>query len=341
MIQLLITIHAELDRLSDTMRGMIINNMDNPLVSISCITYNHEKYIADAIESFLMQKTEFCFEILIHDDASTDQTPDIIRKYEKKYPNIIKPIYQIKNQHSQGIQVALQNGKRARGKYTAFCEGDDYWTDSCKLQKQISYMESHPDCSMCFHAVEVVDNDKKVTGEYINPYRNNCIVSIEDIIVGGGGFFGTNSIVYRTKYLLNPPEFYLKCPIEDAPIVLTLATKGYIYYISEGMSAYRTGINGSWTNTTWSSKSKTIEHLMKMHEMRKMFNQYTNFAYSSSVDRMQIKTEIAIYSLRGDLKALHAERYKDYIKKMGKLYLLKLYLKKYIPFLSYLVRKKK
>ena len=124
------------------------NNIPNtePLVSIDCITYNHEAYIRDALEGFLMQKTDFTFEVLIHDDASTDQTANIIRKYEKKYPDIIKPIYQKDNQYSKGIQISRQfQYPRARGKYIAICEGDDYWIDPYKLQKQVDFLEAHHD----------------------------------------------------------------------------------------------------------------------------------------------------------------------------------------------------
>jgi len=102
----------------------------DPLVSICCLTYNHAPYIRDAIEGFLMQKTNFPVEILIHDDASTDGTADIIREYETRYPDIIKPIYQTENQYSKGVKISWEyQFSRARGKYIALCEGDDYWTD--------------------------------------------------------------------------------------------------------------------------------------------------------------------------------------------------------------------
>ena len=111
-----------------------------PIVSICCITLHHEKYIRDAIEGFLMQKTSFPIEILIHDDASTDDTANIIREYEEKFPNIIKPIYQTENQYSKGISIsATYQFPRALGKYIALCEGDDYWTDPLKLQKQVDF----------------------------------------------------------------------------------------------------------------------------------------------------------------------------------------------------------
>lgn len=130
--------------------------MENPFVSICCLTYNHESYIRQCLDGFVMQKANFPIEILIHDDASTDGTQDIIREYEVKYPNIIKPIYQKENQYSKGVKVSLvYNYPRAKGKYIALCEGDDYWTDPYKLQKQVDFLESHPDYVMCSHDVDI------------------------------------------------------------------------------------------------------------------------------------------------------------------------------------------
>lgn len=111
--------------------------MKEPLVSICCITYNHAPYIRQCLEGFLIQKTTFPFEILIHDDASTDGTADIIREYEARYPHLIKPIYQVENQYSKGTKISsTYNYPRAKGKYIALCEGDDYWTDPLKLQNK-------------------------------------------------------------------------------------------------------------------------------------------------------------------------------------------------------------
>jgi Glycosyltransferases involved in cell wall biogenesis len=156
------------------------------LVSVSCITFNHEKYIAEALESFIMQKTRFNYEILIHDDASTDRTADIIREYEKKYPDLIKPIYQKENQYSKDVDVDDLNTERAEGKYIALCEGDDYWTDPLKLQRQVDYLESHPDCTLCVHAAYIVNvMGRKIKS--VRPNVGNKIFTIEEIIEGGGG----------------------------------------------------------------------------------------------------------------------------------------------------------
>jgi len=134
-----------------------------PMISIICNTYNHEKYVQDALESFLMQKTSIPIEILVHDDASPDKTANIIRKYESKNPNLFNNIYQDLNQYSKGVSITAQiQIPRAKGKYIAFCEGDDYWTDSEKLQIQYDFMERHPECSACCHAYNKVDKDKNL-----------------------------------------------------------------------------------------------------------------------------------------------------------------------------------
>ena len=125
----------------------------NPLVSIVCITYNHERFIRDALDGFVMQKTNFPFEILINDDASTDKTADIIREYEAKYPNLFRCVYQTENQWGKKDVCRDILYPMIRGQYVALCEGDDYWTDPLKLQKQVDFMESHPDFYICFHPV--------------------------------------------------------------------------------------------------------------------------------------------------------------------------------------------
>ena len=134
-----------------------------PLVVIRCLTFNHEAYIRDTIEGFIMQKTTFPFVAIIHDDASTDGTASIIEKYASKYPDIIKPIIEKENQYSKHDgslrRIINQACENTGAKYVAMCEGDDYWTDSDKLQMQVDFLESHPDYSMCFHRVDIIDQD--------------------------------------------------------------------------------------------------------------------------------------------------------------------------------------
>ena len=175
--------------------------MEDVLVSVICNTYNHEAYIRQCMEGFLAQKTSFRFEILVHDDASTDHTADIIREYEAKYPELIYPIYQIENQYSKGnpISPTIQF-PRARGKYLAFCEGDDYWTDPFKLQKQVSFLETHSDYSSSVHNVLTIDKN-------CNPlYKNSFGDEDCDYYIDGTLHFPQTSSFVMKNPLLDQSE---------------------------------------------------------------------------------------------------------------------------------------
>lgn len=162
---------------------LMVNNImyrseTKPTVVILCITYNHVNYIRDALNGFVTQKTDFPFIAIVHDDASTDGTQNIVREYANKYPNIIKPIYETENQYSKrdgSLRRIMDKACHATGaKYVAMCEGDDYWTDPLKLQKQVDFLESHPDYSMCFgNAIEHWEDGSKSDNLFSNiEYRD-------------------------------------------------------------------------------------------------------------------------------------------------------------------------
>ena len=132
-----------------------------PLVSVAVITYNHENYIRQCLEGILMQKTDFPFEIIIGEDCSTDGTRKVIEEFEKKYPAIVKPIYQEKNVGG-AVNAYSYCYPRLSGKYIAICEGDDYWTDEYKLQKQVDFLEQNPEYVLCFHRVAAVDKENNI-----------------------------------------------------------------------------------------------------------------------------------------------------------------------------------
>lgn len=231
-------------------------NEARPLVSISCITYNQEKYIAEALDGFLMQETNFSFEVLIHDDASTDNTPNIIKEYEKKYPDIIKPIYQIENQFSQGKNISFTfNLPRAKGKYVAFCEGDDYWTDATKLQRQVDFMEKNLDYALVFHPVHVFFQNHEKEDSIFPEMKSGFTVKrlLES------NFIQTNSVMYRRlddySGLSNdvmPGDWYLH---------LYHAQFGKIGFINRVMSAYRRHESGIW----WGTSGEDRDELWKKH----------------------------------------------------------------------------
>ncbi len=321
------------------------------LVSISCITYNHENYIAEAIDSFLMQKTTFNYEILIHDDASTDRTADIIREYENSYPDKIKVIYQKENQYSKGITRIgyTYNDSRAQGKYIALCEGDDYWIDPNKLQKQIEYLESNPTCAMCVHASRRVS----INGKEVQPIlglsdNKNQILRLEDI---GYKFFATASRVYRKDFLKNPPSWFFLTDSGDKASYLLLMSRGYCYYMQDVMCAYRIGVPGSSNDRLM---KKNIKEKKKYYDERinvfEAFNSYTGFKYKSVINRNLLNLIVTRISLESNLfdrrkrwKSYHVRE--NYLSDMKPFDITKrkcyVYFPKTYKFLSSIYHKKK
>lgn len=221
---------------------------ENPLVSIVCETFNHEKYVRDCIEGFLRQKVKFAYEILIHDDASSDNTQAIIHEYESRYPDIIKPIYQKDNQYSKGVKIWRNiQFPRAKGKYIAICEGDDYWTDPLKLQKQIDFLESHPDYTLCFHNAMVHHENGCEPDHLFAQLETRAYHWRENV---DGWVVPTASILFRKEIFES--EYYKqystsrKLMVGDNPLVRTCGMLGKLYCFSEPMSVYRLQPTG-WT----------------------------------------------------------------------------------------------
>lgn len=219
-------------------------------VSIVCNTFNHEKYVRDALESFVTQKVNFNIEILVYDDASTDKTADIIREYEKKYPDIIKPVYQTVNQYSLRKRPSLQNLSRATGKYVAICEGDDYWIDPYKLQKQVDYMEKNEKCTFCFTNGRIrYGTNENLSEKQIVPWDRTAVLKKDfDYDIGEVekmGFIPTCSFLFRNGLeLLNVSEQAFK---GDIYLKLSFTKYGYAHFIDEPMVVYRRGVNESAT----------------------------------------------------------------------------------------------
>lgn len=225
--------------------------MDNitPLVSICCLAYNHAPYIRQCLEGFVMQKTNCPIEVLIHDDASTDGTQDIIKEYEAKYPDIIKPIYQKENQYSKGVKVSLvYNFSRAKGKYIAMCEGDDYWTDPYKLQKQVDFLESHPDYVMCSHRFNQYIQDKSLLEEEKDLTFQGADYDLKNLI-GGKWLTQTLTVMYRRDALdLQRYESYGMSL--DMILFYELLRNGKGYCFSDVMGVYRLHKGGVWSEVS-------------------------------------------------------------------------------------------
>ncbi len=297
------------------------NSCNDPVVSILCIAYNHEDYIEEAIDSFLMQETNFPFEIIIHDDASTDNTVNKIKAYTEKYPHIIKTILQEENQYSKGGQrIFFFLIEKARGKYHALCEGDDYWIDSKKLQIQIDLMQQYPQCHMSFHPAEKRfenDTDGKL---YAHQADENKIFSISDIILGGGGFCPSASLIYRKEIISYLPKFFSKAPVGDYFLQILGSLNGGALYINKVMSVYRQGVEVSW-QSSMKNIDKRVEFFHKFIKTLDEFNLYFNHKYQNEIEYRKSKElhNMARFYLNNNM----FKDFKEFIELSYKIYPLK------------------
>ena len=218
-----------------------------PLVSITCITYNHVNFIRDAIEGFLMQETTFPVEILIHDDASNDGTAEIVREYDARYPQLIKAIYQTENQYSKGNKPGQFLRPLQRGKYIALCEGDDYWTDPRKLEIQVGYLEDHPECVISGHDAFIVDQQGNKVSDSKLPDGHKRDYSAQDLQYGQAWIL-TMSWVYRNVLPVEPiPERKYVKNGDNFSTSLLGQFGGSKYHVEISPACYRRHPGGIWS----------------------------------------------------------------------------------------------
>lgn len=248
---------------------------DKLKVSILCITYNHEKFIGEALESFISQKTNFDFEVIVHDDASADKTPEIIREFKKKCPHIIRPIFQTENQYSKGVRGITMKMllPHAKSDYIALCEGDDYFTDENKLQIQADFLDKNPEYSMCFHPIKTIFEDNDGEEKIFPDIADQDKFTLNELLKGN--FMGANSVMYRrqnyeaiSKKNIMPGDWYLH---------LFHAKFGKIGFINKVMAIYRRHKNGIWHDAYHNPdkllKDQGIHCLTMYFELLKLFGQ--------------------------------------------------------------------
>lgn len=300
-------------------------NQDEIKVSISCLTYNHEKYIRKCLDGFVNQKTDFKFEVLIHDDASTDGTADIIKEYEQRYPNIIKPIYQTENQYSKGVKISeIYQFPRVKGKYFALCEGDDCWIDPNKLQKQHDFLENNPEYSTCVHCAifHSVSDDKDTIVPEIS---EDIDITIDDAIIGGGSLVATNSIMRRTDQVFSKPSCFEAIGFGDYQEIIHSAICGKIRCFADVMSLYNCGTEGSWTSRVWNYPNKRIEVYKEKIRMLKCVDEYYEYKYHEPFEKKILIDEYQMNILLGNYKQCLSKKYRFIFKGLstkGKLYVV-------------------
>lgn len=221
--------------------------MTNLLVSVVMITYGHEKYIEKSINGVLSQVLDGKIELLISDDRSPDNTENIVNKIITEHPNGSWIKY-IKHSENKGaIPNFAWSISQAEGKYIAICEGDDYWTDPLKLQKQINFLDHNEDYSICFHHVDEVDeNGKLISEKIVQSEIEEKDYTIDDL--SKGNFIHTPSVVFR-KNVQKLPDFFIFSPLGDYPLHMINASYGKIKYFPDTMAVYRVGA-GIWSSQT-------------------------------------------------------------------------------------------
>ena len=292
--------------------------MKNKILTIFCLTYNHEKYIRKTLEGFVNQKTTFDYNIIIHDDASTDKTQEIINEFVKKYPRKFIIIFQKENQYSKGVDITNKFIlPMINSKYIAICEGDDYWCDENKIQLQIEYMESNPNCSLCVHNTLFINENGTSLQKTFNDIGKSTKISVEELIMKN--ICQTSSYLYKSEFKYLPENFQVP-GVGDSPLRLWLALHGEVYYIDKVMSCYRIGGANSWSMSIKRDKDRQVKHNLHMINFYNNVNQYTNYKFCEVI---QIK--IAMY------KYNNIQIKKQYWKIfLNKFYLI-LFIKQFIP----------
>lgn len=249
-------------------------------VSVICTTYNHAPYIAYALEGFLSQKTTFKFEVIVNDDASNDGTANIVAAYQASHPDTVRAFLRKVNQKGRvnGIgatKYLIEN--EARGKYIALCEGDDYWIDESKLQKQYDFLEKNTEYSLCLHNAVIEDQEFGVS--YLSePLIGDRCKSFEQIILeGGGGMNPTASFFFRKSCYAS----YKLGPVGDHFVMMTIARGGRVWWMEDPMSVYRLKTDGSWTQRAKrASVEKVISYRDSYIEALEWMDEATGHAYA-------------------------------------------------------------
>ncbi|MEQ3137772.1 glycosyltransferase family 2 protein [Bacteroides intestinalis] len=280
-----------------------INKEEQPLmVTIRCITYNHEPYIRQCLEGFIMQKTNFRFEAIVHDDASTDETANIIREYAEKYPDIIKPIFETENQYSK-LDGSIQRimSEHIHGKYVAMCEGDDYWIDPLKLQKQVDFLESNPKYSMCAHNAFVFYQQKNDVCLF-NKTSYSGELSVHDAIHAWK--IPTASILVLSEIAKEYPSWLAVIYSGDYSLILRTLLKGKIYLNSDIMSVYRVSYVGYSASALY--KGKNIFMLEQRQILLESFLRGTGGMFAMEIESKisSLKEEIIFQQYKDNRKIL-------------------------------------
>lgn len=251
-----------------TLRGVSMK------VSVATETYNHERYIAQALDSILMQEVGFDYEIVIGEDCSTDKTRAIVLEYKRRYPETIRLLL---NERNLGGRRNFVNTLQAcRGEYIALLEGDDYWTSSHKLQKQVDYLDSHPECASCFHNATVVYQDGREGSTKYNDDNQKEVSFLDDLL--RANFIATCSVMFRRGLINGFPRWFFTVPVGDWALHILNAQHGWIGYMNEVMAAHLIHDGGVW------SRLPDTERIRKIITFYKIIRGTLHLRYRGMID---------------------------------------------------------
>lgn len=303
-------------------------------VSVLCNTYNHEKYIATAIDGFLNQKTEFDFEICIHDDSSTDNTPKIIEKYRLKYPKQIKVIYQTTNQYSLGKSVTLINLTQATGDLIALCEGDDFWIDNNKLQREYSEFQKNINLMLVLHSFKVVNiHFPFIYRKKVFSY-NQKMIEMEDILKTFNPLFHLSTMMIKRECLVLDDFFVLEKAL-DVNLPILAKIKGEVCYLPQIMSVYRSGVSGSWTRRIALVRQNVIQRYAKKRKYYENLNHYLDYKYDRIINRQIHHIDLLIF-IRTKEKNLG--KLNELLRTYSSMSKIRYYLEYFFPNITFTIR---
>ena len=257
----------------------------DPLVSIRCAVYNHEPYLRQCLDGFVMQQTTFPFEAIVHDDASNDGSAAIIREYAEKYPDIIKPIYEAENQYSKrdgSLARIIDTAMHPNAKYIAICEGDDYWIDPLKLQKQVDFLEKNPSYNMVYTKYKEDHNGTVRNGSW-NLLEGYCIKPY----LLREGFIPTASVMYRSDFKFDYEYRKMNFPLGDVPIWIQLMHDAPIKLLPDYTTTYRI-LNESASHSR--KYINQVKFLIGALRCRKFFADKYGYIDISRILEKEIKT---------------------------------------------------
>lgn len=313
-------------------------------VTVLCTAFNHEKLIRSALDGFIMQKTTFPVEFIVHDDASTDGTAAVIREYAQKYPDRIIPIYQTENQYSKGVPIVETFMLPiSQGEYLAFCEGDDYWTDPMKLQKQVDFLDAHPEYIACVHNSVMHDCTGKLPDALVVDSDQEHDLEFEDAIKGMQYAYQLSALVHRRIHQ-PAPEF---CQVAmgygfgDWPGAIRLTLLGKVRFFAEPMSTYRL----MSSPTAWSADNKSVQRRIYTLDgniaMLRAVKKEVSEEKAALVDAQILKREFLKLELQENYRQMKKAPFEALWAQVSKKEKAKYLVKQYLPFLYHWIQRRR